>query len=154
CVGHRYEVLALAKAMLKSGVTPDFIVIDGAEGGTGAAPLELTNHVGLPLADGLSFVNNALIGAGLRDRIKLGASGKIINAYDLARACALGADFALSARGFMFSVGCIQARSCHANKCPTGVATQDRLRQRALVVRDKAVRVANFHRNTLKALAE
>ncbi|NDC59464.1 MAG: FMN-binding glutamate synthase family protein, partial [Alphaproteobacteria bacterium] len=154
CVGHRYQVLAVVKAMLRTGVTPDFIVIDGAEGGTGAAPLELTNHVGLPLADGLSFMHNALVGAGLRDRIKLGASGKLISAYDIARACALGADFALSARGFMFAVGCIQARACHTNKCPTGVATQSRLRQRALVVADKAVRVANYHSNTLKALAQ
>jgi glutamate synthase domain-containing protein 2 len=154
CVGHRYQVLAVVKAMLRTGVTPDFIVIDGAEGGTGAAPLELTNHVGLPLADGLSFMHNALVGAGLRDRIKLGASGKLITAYDIARACALGADFALSARGFMFAVGCIQARACHTNKCPTGVATQSRLRQRALVVADKAVRVANYHSNTLKALAQ
>jgi glutamate synthase domain-containing protein 2 len=154
CVGHRFEVLALIKAMLATGVTPDFIVIDGAEGGTGAAPLELADHVGLPLADGLNFVANALVGAGLRERVKLGASGKIINAYDIARAYALGADYVLSARGFMFAVGCIQARSCHSNKCPTGVATQSRMRQRALVVEDKAVRVARFHSNTLKALAQ
>jgi glutamate synthase domain-containing protein 2 len=154
CVGHRFEVLALVKAMLQSGITPDFIVVDGAEGGTGAAPLELANHVGLPMADGLNFVHNALIGANLRDRIKLGASGKIITAYDIARACALGADYVLSARGFMFAVGCIQARSCHSNKCPTGVATQSWWRQRALVVKDKAVRVASFHRNTLKALGQ
>jgi glutamate synthase domain-containing protein 2 len=99
-------------------------------------------------------MHNALVGAGLRDRIKIGASGKLITAYDIARACALGADFALSARGFMFAVGCIQARACHTNKCPTGVATQSRLRQRALVVADKAVRVANYHSNTLKALAQ
>ena len=154
CVGHRYEVLAVIKAMLRTGITPDFIVVDGSEGGTGAAPLELSNNVGLPLADGLSFMHNALVGAGLRDRIKLGASGKIITAYDIARACALGADFTMSARGFMFAVGCIQARACHTNKCPTGVATQSRLRQRALVVEDKAQRVANFHRNTMKALAQ
>ncbi len=154
CVGHRFEVLALIKAMLETGITPDFIVIDGAEGGTGAAPLELADHVGLPLADGLNFVANALVGAGLRDRIKLGASGKIISGYDIARAYALGADYVLSARGFMFAVGCIQARSCHSNKCPTGVATQSRWRQRALVVDDKAVRVASFHRNTMKALAQ
>ena len=154
CVGHRYEFLALVKAMLATGTTPDFIVIDGSEGGTGAAPLELVNHVGVPLAEGLSFVHNALVGAGLRDRIKLGASGKIITAYDICRAVALGADYALSARGFMFAIGCIQSRSCHTNHCPTGVATQDTNRQRALVVRDKSLRVVNFHRNTLKALAE
>lgn len=154
CVGHRYEFLALVKAMLATGITPDFIVIDGKEGGTGAAPVEFVTHVGMPLADGLSFVHNALLGANLRDRVKLGASGKIISAYDISRAMALGADYVMSARGFMFAVGCIQSRSCHTNRCPTGVATQDPGRQRALVVRDKARRAANFHRNTLKALAE
>jgi glutamate synthase domain-containing protein 2 len=154
CVGHRYEFLALVKAMLASGTTPDFIVIDGTEGGTGAAPVELVNHVGVPLAEGLSFVHNALVGAGLRDRIKLGASGKIVTAFDICRAVAIGADYVLSARGFMFAIGCIQSRSCHTNNCPTGVATQDPDRQRALVVSDKSVRVASFHRNTLKALAE
>jgi glutamate synthase domain-containing protein 2 len=153
-VGHRYEFLGVVKAMLETGITPDFIVIDGGEGGTGAAPAELSNHVGLPLAEGLSFVHNALVGAGLRERIKLGASGKLVTAYDLCRIFAIGADYALSARAFMFAVGCIQSRSCHTNRCPTGVATQDPLRQRALVVSDKAPRVANFHRNTLRALAE
>jgi glutamate synthase domain-containing protein 2 len=153
-VGHRYEFLGVVKAMIETGVTPDFIVIDGGEGGTGAAPAELSNHVGLPLADGLSFVHNALVGAGLRDRIRLGASGKLVTAYDLCRVFAIGADYALSARSFMFAVGCIQSRTCHSNNCPTGVATQDPLRQRALDVDDKAVRVANFHRNTLRALAE
>jgi glutamate synthase domain-containing protein 2 len=154
CVGHRYEFLAICKAMRLTESAPDFIVIDGGEGGTGAAPLELTNHVGLPLVDGLSFVHNALVGANLRDKVKLGASGKIITAYDICRAFALGADFVLSARGFMFAAGCIQSRSCHTNQCPTGVATQDKGRARALVVSDKSRRVANFHRNTLKALAE
>jgi len=153
-LGHRHEFLAVVKAMLQTGVTPDFIVIDGGEGGTGAAPPELADHVGVPLAEALSFVHNALVGAELRERIKLGASGKIITAYDICRTLALGADYVLSARGFMFSVGCIQARSCHSNTCPTGVATQDPGRQRALVVSDKAPRVANFQRNTLKALAE
>jgi glutamate synthase domain-containing protein 2 len=154
CVGHRYEFLAMTKAMLATGITPDFIVIDGTEGGTGAAPVELVNHVGMPLVEGLSFVHNALVGTGLRDRIKLGASGKVVSAYDICRVMALGADYALSARGFMFAIGCIQSRSCHTNRCPTGVATQDPDRQRALVVHDKARRVANFHRNTMKALAE
>ncbi|HEX4198020.1 MAG TPA: FMN-binding glutamate synthase family protein [Caulobacteraceae bacterium] len=152
-VGHRYEFLAIVKAMLETGTTPDFIVVDGGEGGTGAAPAELSNHVGLPLVDGLSFVHNALVGAGLRDRIKLGASGKLVTAFDLCRVFAIGADYALCARSFMFAVGCIQSRSCHTNNCPTGVATQDGRRQRALVVSDKAPRVANFHRNTLGALA-
>ncbi len=154
CVGHRYEFLAMVKAMLASGTTPDFIVIDGTEGGTGAAPPELSNHVGLPLIDGLTFVHNALVGAGLRDRIRLGASGKLITGYDLCRAFALGADFAMIARGFMFATGCIQSRACHTNACPTGIATQDPLRQRAIVVEEKSVRVANFHRNTLQAVAD
>jgi glutamate synthase domain-containing protein 2 len=152
-VGHRYEFLAIVKAMLETGSSPDFIVVDGGEGGTGAAPAELSNHVGLPLVDGLSFVHNALVGAGLRERIKLGASGKLVTAFDLCRVFAIGADYALCARSFMFAVGCIQSRSCHTNNCPTGVATQDGRRQRALVVSDKAPRVANFHRNTLSALA-
>ena len=138
----------------RPGITPDFIVIDGKEGGTGAAPLEFMDHIGMPLRDGLSFAHNALVGAGLRERIKLGASGKIVTAFDIARAMALGADWCNSARGFMFALGCIQAQSCHTDKCPTGVATQDPLRQRALVVPDKAVRVAQFHKATLKALAE
>ena len=154
CVGHRFEFLALLKAMIETGVSPDFIVVDGGEGGTGAAPLELVNHVGLPLIDALSFVQNALVGAGLRGRIRVGASGKIVTAYDIARAFALGADYVLSARGFMFAVGCVQARACHTNHCPTGVTTQSAWRQRALVVKDKAVRVANFHRSTLKALGQ
>jgi len=153
-VGHRFEFLAICKAMLETGVTPDFIVVDGGEGGTGAAPAELSNHVGLPLNEGLSFVHNALTGVGLRDRIKLGASGKLVTAYDLCRAFAIGADYVMCARTFMFAVGCIQSRSCHTNHCPTGVATQSKLRQRALVVTDKAPRVANFQRNTLRALAE
>ena len=154
CLGHRREFMCIVKAMLKTGVTPDFIVVDGKEGGTGAAPLEFANHMGMPLVEGLTFVHNALRGAGLRNRIKVGASGKLIHAFDIAKALALGADWANSARGFMFSIGCIQAQACHTNHCPTGVATQDKWRQRALVVPDKAERVANFHRNTLKALGD
>jgi len=154
CVGHHWEFMAMLKAMIETGIKPDFIVVDGKEGGTGAAPLEFTNHLGMPLADGLVFVRNALVGAGLRDGIRLGASGKLVSAFDLVWAHALGADWCNSARGFMFAVGCIQAQACHTNRCPTGVTTQDPLRQRALVVEDKSVRVANFHRNTLKALAE
>jgi glutamate synthase domain-containing protein 2 len=154
CLGHPWEFMAIAKAMLVSGITPDFIVVDGKEGGTGAAPLEFTDHIGVPLREGLLFVHNTLVGCGLRDKIKLGASGKIVSAFDIASVMAMGADWANSARGFMFAVGCIQSQSCHTNKCPTGVATQDPLRQRALVVPDKATRVHSFHRNTLKALAE
>jgi glutamate synthase domain-containing protein 2 len=140
--------------MVATGIYPDFIVVDGKEGGTGAAPLEFLDHLGKPLREGLTFVHNALIGIGARDRIKVGASGKIATAFDIARAIALGADWCNSGRGFMFALGCIQSQSCHTDKCPTGVATQDPFRQRALVVPDKAQRVANFHHSTLEALAE
>ena len=154
CLGHPWEFMGIAKAMLSTGILPDFIVIDGKEGGTGAAPVEFTDHIGAPMREGLLFVHNTLVGLNLRDKIKLGASGKIVSAFDIASVLAIGADWANSARGFMFAIGCIQSQSCHTNKCPTGVATQDPLRQRALVVPDKAQRVFQFHRNTLKALAE
>ena len=154
CIGQLHEFLAICKAMLETGITPDFIVVDGAEGGTGAAPLEFMDHVGVPLREGLSLVHNALVGVGLRDRIRLGASGKIASAFDMARAFALGADWCNSARGFMFALGCIQSLSCHTDRCPTGVATQDPTGARALVVPDKAERVASFHAATLHALAE
>ena len=154
CIGHRREFMCIVKAMLHTGITPDFVVIDGKEGGTGAAPLEFANHMGMPLIEGLTFAHNTLRGAGLRDRVRIGASGKVVTAFDMAKVLALGADWANSARGFMFALGCIQAQACHTNRCPVGVATQDGLRQRALDVPDKAERVARFHRNTLKALAE
>ncbi len=154
CIGHGWEFMAICKAMLETGITPDFIVVDGKEGGTGAAPLEFMDHLGMPLRDGLSFVHNALVGVGLRDSIRVGASGKIISAFDMARVLALGADWCNVARGFMFAIGCIQAQSCHTGLCPTGVTSPDPLRQRGLVVPDKAERVHNFHRNTLHALAE
>ena len=154
CIGHPWEFMAICKAMLETGITPDFIVVDGKEGGTGAAPLEFMDHVGMPLRDGLTFVHNALVGVGLRDRIKIGASGKIISAFDMAKILALGADWCNAARGFMFAVGCIQAQACHTGHCPTGVTSQDPSRQRAIVVPDKAERVTNFHRNTLHALTE
>jgi glutamate synthase domain-containing protein 2 len=154
CVGHPWEWFAIAKAMLETGITPDFIVVDGAEGGTGAAPIEFVDHVGTPLREGLRLVHNTLVGIGLRERVRLGASGKIISAFDMARIMALGADWCNSARAFMFAVGCLQAQVCHTGRCPTGVTTQDPQRQKALVVADKSVRVANFHANTLKALAE
>lgn len=154
CLGHPWEFMGIAKAMLETGILPDFIVIDGKEGGTGAAPVEFTDHIGVPLREGLLFVHNTLVGLNLRDKIKLGASGKIVSAFDIASVLAIGADWANAARGFMFAIGCIQSQSCHTNKCPTGVATQDPLRQRALVVPDKAERVLNFHRNTLRTLAE
>jgi glutamate synthase domain-containing protein 2 len=133
CVGYPWEFMAIVKAMRETGITPDFIVVDGAEGGTGAAPLEFADHVGMPMREGLLFVHNALVGAGIRDRIRLGTSGKIVSAFDIACVLALGADWANAARGLMFAVGCIPSLSCHTNRCPTGVATQDPLRQRALV---------------------
>ncbi|WP_236171828.1 FMN-binding glutamate synthase family protein [Pseudomonas pseudonitroreducens] len=154
CIGHPWEFMGIAKAMHETGILPDFIVVDGKEGGTGAAPLEFTDHMGLPMREGLLFVHNTLVGLNLRDKIRIGASGKIVSAFDIASVLAMGADWANSARGFMFAIGCIQSQSCHTNKCPTGVATQDPLRQRALVVPDKAERVYHFHRNTLKGLAE
>ena len=154
CIGHPWEFLAICKAMVETGLHPDFIVIDGKEGGTGAAPLEFMDHLGMPLRDGLSFAHNALVGVGLRDKIRLGASGKIITAFDIARAVALGADWCNSARGFMFALGCVQSQSCHTDRCPTGVATQDPTRARALFMPDKIERVYNFHRTTLETLAE
>ena len=154
CIGQRHEFLAVVKAMLETGVTPDFIVVDGKEGGTGAAPSEFIDHVGMPLQEALTFVHFYLVGAGLRDRIKIGASGMMISAFDIARTMALGADWINMARAFMFAVGCIQSQTCHTDHCPTGVATQDPERQKALVVTDKATRVKQFHEKTLMALAE
>ncbi len=154
CIGHPWEWFALAKAMLESDLLPDFIVVDGAEGGTGAAPLEFTDHVGAPMQEGLRLIHNTLVGLNLRHRVRIGCAGKIVSAFDIARAMALGADWCNSARGFMFSLGCLQAQHCHTGACPTGVATQDPLRQQALVVPDKIERVANFHRQTLQALQE
>jgi glutamate synthase domain-containing protein 2 len=153
-IGHPWEWFGIAKAMLETGITPDFIVVDGGEGGTGAAPLEFTDHVGAPLREALMLVHNTLVGIGLRQHVRVGASGKIVTAFDIARTLAMGADFCNSARGFMFALGCIQAQTCHTGKCPTGVTTQDAVRQRALVVPDKATRVAAFHRNTMIALKE
>jgi glutamate synthase domain-containing protein 2 len=154
CIGQRHEFLAVVKAMLQTGVTPDFIVVDGKEGGTGAAPSEFIDHMGMPMQEGLTFVHFALVGAGLRDRIKLGASGMMISAFDIARTMALGADWVNMARAFMFAVGCIQSQTCHTDKCPVGVATQDKDRQKALNVPDKAMRVKQFHEKTMMALAE
>jgi glutamate synthase domain-containing protein 2 len=154
CLGHPWEWFAIVKAMQETGITPDFIVVDGAEGGTGAAPVEFSDHVGAPLQEGLLLVHNTLVGVGLRDRIKIGCAGKVITAFDLARMMALGADWCNAARGFMMALGCIQAQSCHTGHCPTGVTTQDPVRQQALVVPSKAERVRNFHRSTLHALQE
>ncbi|MCR6478619.1 FMN-binding glutamate synthase family protein [Variovorax sp. ZS18.2.2] len=154
CLGHPWEWFGIVKAMQATGITPDFIVVDGAEGGTGAAPVEFSDHVGAPLQEGLLLVHNTLIGVNLRHRIKIGCAAKVITAFDVARMMALGADWCNAARGFMMALGCIQAQSCHTGHCPTGVTTQDPLRQQALVVPTKADRVRNFHRSTLHALQE
>jgi glutamate synthase domain-containing protein 2 len=154
CIGHPWEFFGIVKAMLQSGIVPDFIVVDGGEGGTGAAPLEFSDHVGVPLQEGLLLVHNTLVGAGLRERVRIGAAGKIITSFDIARTLAMGADWCNAARGFMFAVGCIQAQKCHTDRCPTGVTTQDPARQRALVVSDKAERVFHYHESTLHALKE
>jgi glutamate synthase domain-containing protein 2 len=146
--------MALVKAMLESGITPDFIVVDGGEGGTGAAPLEFTDHIGTPMREGLLFIHNSLVGAGLRDRIKIGAAGKIVSGFDMATVLAIGGDWVNAARGYMFALGCIQSMSCHTNACPTGIATQDEGRARALVVPDKAERVRQFHDRSVAALGD
>jgi len=154
CIGHRREFMGMVKAMLVTGIIPDFIVVDGAEGGTGSAPVEFVNRVGMPMLEALTFVHNTLRGAGIREELKIGAAGKIVSAFDIARALALGADWCNAARGFMFAIGCIQAQACHTNKCPVGIATQNPLRQRALDVDDKSERVARFHANTMRALGD
>ena len=151
---HRGSSCRSARRCWRPTIYPDFIVVDGKEGGTGAAPLEFMDHLGMPMREGVNFVHNALVGINARDRIRIGTSGKITMAFDIARAMALGADWCNSARGFMFSLGCIQSLSCHTDKCPTGVATQDPVRGRALYVPDKTERVYNFHHYTLHALAE
>lgn len=149
CVGSRAEFLGICKAMISTGIAPDFIIVDGSEGGTGAAPQEFEDNVGMPLTHGLMTVHNALVGTGLRDQIALGASGKITNGVDIVKRIAQGADFTLAARAMMMAVGCIQAQECHTNKCPTGVATQDPKRFRALDVPDKTARVYNFQRHVV-----
>ena len=154
CLGSPREFLSICRAMLETEIVPDFITVDGSEGGTGAAPLEFSDRLGVPLREGLMLVHNALVGIGVRDKLRLAASGKLISSYDMAVAMALGANWINTARGFMFSVGCIQAQSCHTNQCPVGVATQDPGLQRALVVEDKATRVFHFHENTVHGLAE
>ena len=154
CVGHPEEFLSVCKAMLETGIRPDFITVDGGEGGTGAAPIEFSDSLGTPLRGGLMFVHNALVGCQLRDEIKIAASGKVSSAFTIARNLAIGADWCNAARGFMMAVGCIQAQSCHTNACPVGVATQDPLRQRALDVQDKSERTHHFHQLTMETLSE
>jgi len=154
CIGLRSEFLGICKAMLATKIHPDFITIDGAEGGTGAAPVEFSNYVGEFINDALIFVNNALVGIGLRDKIKIIASGKVTNGFQMLTKLALGANICNSARGMMFALGCIQSLQCNANTCPTGITTQNTHLMRGLVVADKCIRVANFHHNTIKSLLE
>jgi glutamate synthase domain-containing protein 2 len=154
CLGKRREFLAICKAMVSTGIYPDFITVDGGEGGTGAAPLEFSNVLGTPLDEALVFVHNALVGVGLRQHIRVICSGKIVTGFDLAHKIAIGADLCNSARAMMFALGCIQAQKCNTNECPTGVATQDPGLVAGLVVADKAVRVRNFQHNTVKAFVE
>ena len=154
CIGSRREFLAICKAMIAEGVTPDFIIIDGSEGGTGAAPLEFEDHVGTPLTDGLMFAHNALVGSGLREQIRLGASGKVATGIDIVKRIAQGADYTNAARAMMMAIGCIQAQRCHTNTCPVGVATQDPRRARALDVGDKSERVARFQQATVEQASD
>jgi len=151
-IGHPWEWFAIVKAMLSTGIKPDFIVVDGGEGGTGAAPLEFINRLGMPMKEALLLVHNTLVGTHLREDIAIGAAGKITSAFNIARTLALGADWCNSARGYMFALGCIQALNCHTGRCPSGVATQDPGRGNKLDVQDKSERVYNFHKNTLDAL--
>ncbi|MEZ5557056.1 MAG: FMN-binding glutamate synthase family protein [Pseudomonadales bacterium] len=154
CVGQPHEPFALVKAMLQTGIVPEFIVVDGGEGGTGAAPLELSDWVGMPLSEGLVLMRNALVGAGLKSRVRLAASGKVYSGMGLALNMAQGADWCNAARAFMMSVGCIQAQRCHLGTCPTGVTTQDPLLQRGLIPEVQGERAARFHEKTLDALAD
>jgi glutamate synthase domain-containing protein 2 len=154
CVGARTEFLSICKAMLQTGITPDFIIVDGSEGGTGAAPQEFEDHVGMPLTEGLMMVHNCLVGVGLRQHVRIGASGKVASGADIVSRICQGADFTLAARAMMFAVGCIQAMKCHTNTCPTGVATQNQQLARALYVPDKIERVANFQRATVASAAQ
>lgn len=153
CIGQMHEPFALMKAILETGITPDFIVVDGGEGGTGAAPQEMSDWVGMPLDQGLLVMRNALVGCGLKRRIRLACAGKIYSASGLARNLAQGADWSNAARAFMFSIGCIQAMRCHLGTCPTGITTQNPARQRGLVPEVQGPRAARFHAETLKALA-
>jgi len=152
CIGHPWEFLAICKAMRATEIVPDFIVVDGSEGGTGAAPLELADYVGTPMREGLIFVHNALVGCELRGRVKIAAAGKVMSGFRMARNIALGADWCHSARGFMFALGCIQSMHCHTDRCPTGITTQNPWRQRGLDVADKSERVRRFHRQTVAGL--
>jgi glutamate synthase domain-containing protein 2 len=154
CIGQPHELLAVMKAMRESGIRLDYIVVDGAEGGTGAAPVELSNSVGMPMREGLIFTRNALVGCGLKHEVRLAAAGKVHSGAGMAMSFGLGADWCNAARGFMFALGCVQSMRCHDDTCPTGITTQDAGRQRGLVVANKAPRVARFHKQTLAGLRE
>jgi glutamate synthase domain-containing protein 2 len=154
CVGRPHEVFAIMKAMRETGIRLDYIVVDGGEGGTGAAPVEMSNRVGMPLREGLILVRNALVGCGLKGDIRLAAAGKVHSGAGIAMNFGLGADWCNAARAFMFALGCVQSMRCHEDTCPTGITTQDATRQRGLVVPDKAERVARFQRQTLHGLRE
>jgi len=154
CVGRQSEFVAICKAMIQTGLKPDFITVDGGEGGTGAAPLEFTNSAGMPLRDGLAFVCDCLSGFGIKQDIKVIAVGKMFSAFHLVKNMALGADLCYSARAFMLSLGCVQSLICNTNHCPTGVATQNEDLAEGLVVTDKTERVARFHKDTMEHLVE
>ncbi len=154
CIGRRSEFMGICKAMLETNILPDFITVDGAEGGTGAAPLEFTNRIGVPLEAALVFVHNALVGINVRDKIRIISSGKVATGYDIVEKIAMGADMCNSARAMMMAIGCVQSKQCDTNTCPTGVATQNKRLQRGLVVDEKKYRAVNFHHNTLKSFLE
>lgn len=154
CLGKRREFIAICKAMVKTGITPDFITIDGGEGGTGAAPLEFSNHVGCPLKEAIVFIHNCLVGFGVRDKVKVAVSGKITTGFDIVSKIALGADICNSARGMMMALGCIQALRCNSNTCPVGIATHDPDLVAGLNVENKSQRVANFQQETVKVARE
>ncbi|MEM9897679.1 MAG: FMN-binding glutamate synthase family protein, partial [Bacteroidota bacterium] len=154
CIGRKSEFIAICKAMVETQIYPDFIAIDGAEGGTGAAPLEFSNSVGMPFREAVAFAYDVLVGFGVKDKVRLFCAGKIFNGFHIFRALALGADACYSARGMMLALGCIQSLLCNTNHCPTGVATQDPEKVAGLVVSDKKFRVANYHHETLKSFVE
>jgi len=150
CLGSRADFLGICKAMVAEGIAPDFVIVDGGEGGTGAAPLEYEDHVGTPLTEGLLNVHNCLVGVGLRDQVRVGASGKVASGIDIVKRLIQGADYTNSARSMMMAVGCIQAQTCHTNTCPVGVATQDPRRMRALDVPDKTARVHHYQKQCVE----
>ena len=154
CVGKRREFIAICKAMHETGIAPDFISVDGGEGGTGAAPMEFSNHIGTPLVEGLIFVHNVLVGFDLRKKVKIISSGKMTSGFGLVKRLALGADLCNSARAMMMALGCIQARKCNSNLCPVGVTTQNPSLFGALVPEEKSQRVNNYHRNTVDSACQ